>query len=130
MIEQTALEITKWDYQEISVPGVGLEQIISLVSFDVQRKRNSLKKGIAVRFTCHFTFDNKIILECSGEHSYVVDFEDVINKNELIKMIRNSYELFKEKYDFKKLNTILHSQSLQPLNESNINLDAILVMLM
>ena len=81
MIEQTALEVIKWDYQEFSIPNEDMEHIKSLVSLDVQKKRNSQKKGIAVRFTCQFVYENNVILEYSGEHSYVIDFKDVIDEN-------------------------------------------------
>ncbi len=130
MIEQTAFEITTWDYKAFSRPVEETESILNEVSLDVMKKRNSQKKGIAVRFTSHFTFENEKILEFSGEHSYVIDFEDVIDENELIKMIRNSYQMFKEKFDFKKLSTTLQNRSLQSLNENDINMDGILPMLM
>lgn len=130
MIEQTAFEITTWNYKGFSRPIEETEAIPSEVALEVQKKRNSQKKGIAVRFTAQFTFENEVILEFSGEHSYVIDFEDVIDEHELIKMLRNSYQMFKEKFDFKKLTTILLSRSLKPLNESEINLEGIIPMLM
>jgi hypothetical protein len=44
-------------------------------------------------------------------------------------MIRNSYAKFKEKFDLRKLGTVLHDKSLTLLDESNIDLDAILPLL-
>ena len=129
MIEQTALEITTWDYKGFSRPIEETEYIPSEVSLEVMKKRNSQKKGIALRFTTKFTLEKEIILECSGEHSYVIDFEDVIDENELINMIRYSYQNFKEKFDFRKVSTILQNRSLQSLDESEINLDGIIPML-
>ena len=130
MIEQTAMEVVKWDYQESPISNDDMPLITSAVTLDVQKKRNAQKKGIALRFTCQFMLEKEMILEFSGEHSYVIDFEEMIDKNELTKMIRNSYQMFKEKFDFKKLNTSLKNHSLQPLNESDINLDGIIPMLM
>lgn len=130
MIEQTAFEITTWNYKGFSRPIEESESVPSKVELEVQKKRNSQKKGLAVRFTAQFTFEDELILEFSGEHSYVIDFEDVIDEHELIKMLRNSYQMFKEKFDFKKLTTILVNRSLQPLNESEINLAGIIPMLM
>ena len=130
MIEQTAFELTTWDYKEFSRPIKETEDILNEVTFDVQKKRNSQKKGIGVRFTSHFTFENERILAFSGEHSYVIDFEDVIDENEIMKMIRNSYQMFKEKFDFKKLSTTLQNRSLKSLNESEINVNAIIPMLL
>jgi hypothetical protein len=64
-----------------------------------------------------------------GEDSYVIDFTDVIDKNELLTMIRNSFSKFKEKFDLRKSGTILRDRTLAPLDESNIDLDTILPLL-
>lgn len=129
MIEQTDLEVTEWHYHEFTRPIGADEHIPSFISLDVQKKRTTEKKGIACRFTCRFIFENKTILEYIGEDSYVIDLEEVIDKNELIKMIRNSFEKYKEKFEFRKLSTTLQNRSLSPLNESMINLDLIMPLL-
>ena len=129
MIEQTDLEVIEWHYHEFSRPIELEEHIPNSISLDVQKKRTTQKKGIACRFSSRFIFENMTILEYTGEDSYVIDLEDVIDKNELLKMIRNSFEKYKEKFDFRKLSTILHNRSLSPLNESMINLDVILPLL-
>ncbi|MEO6228597.1 MAG: hypothetical protein ABJB11_16460 [Ferruginibacter sp.] len=129
MIEQTALEVTRWHYHDCSRPIGEEEHIASTTSLDVQRKRTSQKKGIACRFTSRFTFEGHTILDYIGEDSYVIDLEEVIDKNELLKMIRNSFEKYKEKFEFRKLSTILQNRSLKPLNESMINVDLILPLL-
>ncbi|HEY5407767.1 MAG TPA: hypothetical protein VIJ92_11795 [Ginsengibacter sp.] len=64
-----------------------------------------------------------------GEDSYVIDFADVIDKNELLVMIRNSYAKFKDKFDLRKLGTILQERTLPTLEETNIDLDAVLPLL-
>ena len=128
MIEQTELVVTKWDYH----PPPNLTEganIQSFSSLDVMRKRASTKKGIACRFSARFVFENKTILDYVAEDSYVIDFEDVIDKNELLRMLRNSFSKFKEKFDLRKLFTVLHNSSIRELDESKMNLDAILPLL-
>jgi hypothetical protein len=44
-------------------------------------------------------------------------------------MIRNAYTKFNEKFDFRKLGTVLADKSLNPLNETVIEIDTILAML-
>lgn len=129
MIEQTELVVTEWNYH----PHVNLNEteakILSFTSLDVMKKRASTKKGIACRFTCHFVIGNENILIYVGEDSYVIDLADIIDKNELLIMIRNSFSKFKEKFDLRKVGTILQDRTLVPLDESDIDLDAILPLL-
>ena len=99
MIEQTELIITEWHYHPPATPIEREENIISFTSLDVMKKRATTKKGIACRFSCRFDFENKTILEYVGEDSYVIDFEDMIDKNELLNMIRNSFSKFKDKFE-------------------------------
>ncbi len=129
MIEQTEMVVTTWHYHPPSKPITDATKIVSLTHFDVMRKRASTKKGIACRFTCQFAIDEDIVLEYVGENSYVIDLEDVIDKNELLRMIRNAFANFKEKFDFRKLGTVLTDQTLNPLNEAVIEIDAILPLL-
>jgi len=128
MIEQTDLVISEWLYTppaDSSDPGGA----ISHISLDVMRKSAPTKKGIACRFTCRFVSGNDTILIYVAEDSYVIDLADVIDRNELLTMIRNSYSKFNEKFNFRKLSTILQNKSLSLLNETNIDLDAILPLL-
>jgi hypothetical protein len=130
MIEQTELVVTKWQYQ----PPVNSiedepEKLLSSISFDVMKKRAATKKGIACRFTVRFEFENKTILEYAGEDSYVIDLQDIIDKSELQRMIRNSYSKFMEKFEFKKFGTILRDKSLLPFDETKYDLDPILELL-
>ena len=69
------------------------------------------------------------VLDYTAAHSYVIDLEDTIDKNELLKMLRNSFTNFNEKFEFRKLGTILYDKKLAPLDETNINLDAIIPLL-
>ena len=130
MIEQTELVITKWQYHpsETSIEE-NPEKLFSTISFEVMKKRAATKKGIACRFTVHFEFENKPLLEYVGEDSYVIDLEDIIDKNELQRMIRNSYSKFKEKFEFKKLGTVLRDKSLMAFDETKYDLDPVLVLL-
>ncbi len=129
MIEQTALIVTEWHYYPPERVIDEKEFIDELTSLDVQKKRAPTKKGIALRFSCRLRFENKIILNYVGEDSYVIDFDEVIDENELLIMIRNSFSKFREKFDVRKLNTVLQNRSLRPLDESMINIEAILPLL-
>jgi hypothetical protein len=130
MIEQTELIVTKWQYHPpVNSIGEQPEKLSSFISFDVMKKRAAAKKGIACRFTIRFVFENETILEYVGEDSYVIDLQDVIDKNELQRMIRNSYSKFKEKFEFKKLGTVLRDKSLLPFDETKYDLDPVLELL-
>lgn len=129
MIEQTEMEVSNWHYHPPTKPITEESKIKSVTNFDVMKKRASTKKGIACRFTCIFRIDGEFVLEYVGENSYVIDFEDVIDKTELLKMIRNAFAKYNEKFDFRKLGTVLSSTTLSPLNEYSIDLDAILPLL-
>jgi len=128
MIEQTDLVVTEWIYYPPANTD-NIDKITSSISLDVMKKRNSIKKGIACRFSCRFMNNDETILNYVGEDSYVIDFADVIDKNELLKMIRNSYSKFKEKFDLRKLSTVLHDRSLNVFDETKIELDPILLLL-
>jgi hypothetical protein len=129
MIEQTELVITSWIYKEPARPLTTDDVVENFISIDVQRKRNSLKKGVAFRFRTLFVFENETILDYSGEDSYVIDFEDVVDKAEVISMVRNTYSKFTEKFDFRKTGTVLQDRSIRYLDESTINFDAIVPLL-
>lgn len=130
MIEQTELIVTKWDYRQ---PSISIEEepekLLSFFSFDVMRKRATTKKGIACRFSIRFVYENETILEYVGEDSYVIDLRDIIDKNELQRMIRNSYSKFNQKFEFKKLATVLRDKSLLPFDETEYDLDPVLHLL-
>ena len=74
-------------------------------------------------------FENETILEYVGEDSYVIDLQDTIDKSELQRMIRNSYSKFNEKFEFKKLATVLRNKSLLPFDETKYELDPVLLLL-
>ena len=130
MIEQTELVVSKWLYRPPagSLEDAG-EQLTSYISLDVMKKRAVTKKGIACRFTCEFVFEKETILEYVAEDSYVIDLPDIIDKNELQTMVRNSYTKFKEKYDFRKMGTVLQDRSLVPFDETRYDLDPVLLLL-
>lgn len=130
MIEQTELIVSKWLYKP---PANNIEenkeQLTSNISLDVMKKRAATKKGIACRFSCAFIFEKELILEYVAEDSYVIDLQDVIDKNELQTMIRNSYTKFKEKFDLRKLSTVLMHKTLLPFDETKYDLDPVLLLL-
>ncbi|MBL0131889.1 MAG: hypothetical protein IPP43_12900 [Chitinophagaceae bacterium] len=130
MIEQTELVVSKWLYRS---PAGSLEEagekLTSYISLDVMKKRAPTKKGIACRFTCEFVFEKETILEYVAEDSYVIDLPDIIDKNELQTMVRNSYTKFKEKFDFRKMGTVLQDKSLVPFDETRYDLDPVLLLL-
>jgi hypothetical protein len=129
MIEQTELVVSEWHYHPPVNSIEALEKISDFTTLDVMKKRAATKKGIACRFSCRFVINNETILEYVAADSYVIDLTDIIDKNELLTMIRNSYSKFKEKFDMRKLGTVLQEKSLRALNESMIDLDAILPLL-
>ncbi|MEO6838388.1 MAG: hypothetical protein ABI185_08355 [Ginsengibacter sp.] len=129
MIEQTELIVTEWHYYPPERVIDEKEFIEEKTFLDVQKKRASTKKGIAFRFSCRFTFENKLILNYVGEDSYVIDFDEVIDEHELLTMLMNSFSKFKDKFDLRKLTTILQNRSLRPFDESNVNIKAILPLL-
>jgi hypothetical protein len=129
MIEQTELVVAEWKYNPPANPSEGDGQVIKYIDFDVMKKRVSTKKGIACRFSCRFDVGTETILSYVGEDSYVIDLDDFIDMNELKTMIRNSYSKFTDKFEFNKLSTVLNNISLPPLDESLINYDVILPLL-
>jgi len=130
MIEQTELIVTKWQYHPpINSIEEDPEKLLSSISFDVMKKRAITKKGIACRFTVRFEFENKTILEYAAEDSYVIDLQDIIDKSELQRMIRNSYSKFNDKFEFKKFGTVLRNKSLLPFDETKYDLDPVLALL-
>ena len=64
-----------------------------------------------------------------AEDSYVIDLQDVIDKSELQRMIRNSYSKFKEKFDLRKLGTVLRNKLLLPFDETKYDLEPVLLLL-
>ena len=129
MIEQTELIVTEWNYHPPANFNDLTDKILNFITLDVMKKRASTKKGIACRFTCHFISGKDNVLTYVGEDSYVIDFADVIDKKELLVMVRNSYAKFKDKFDLRKLGTILQERTLSTLEETNIDLDAVLPLL-
>jgi hypothetical protein len=130
MIEQTELVIRTWIYHPpFNSTEDERKKISGTITLEVMRKRAGTKKGIACRFTTEFVFENEMILEYAAEDSYVIDLQDIIDKNELYTMLRNSYSKCKEKFDFKKLGTELWNESLPPFDENKYELDPVMVLL-
>lgn len=129
MIEQTELIVTNWNYQEPVKTTLQEIKISNTITLDVMKKRAGIKKGIACRFTCRFVTESETILEYVAENSYVIDLQDHIDTTELVRMIDNAYSKFKEKFDLRKFGTVLQNKSLSPLDQSTIDLDAVLPLL-
>jgi hypothetical protein len=129
LIEQTELVVTKWEYKESGRPIEQDDIVENYISIETMKKRAATKKGIAFRFTTIFIFDSETILDYVGEDSYVIDFEEVVDKGEVLRMIRNTFSKFTEKFEFRKIGTALHNRSIRKLDESTIDLDAILPLL-
>ena len=127
-IEQTDLVVNKWEYDpppDSTISG----KIAGSISLEVMKKRNAIKKGIACRFTCEFFFEDKKILQYVAADSYVIDLADKVDRNELHTMLRNSYTKFEEKFDFRKLGTVLHDRPMVPFDEKIYDLDPVLLLL-
>ena len=129
MIEQTEFIVSEWHYHEPDEPITNENDILCRSSLDVMRKRSSTKKGIAFRISSRFMYQKKMILDYAGENSYVIDFDEVIDKRELQKMILNSFTQFNEKFELRRIGTVLEHRSVMPLDESLIDFDAILPLL-
>jgi len=129
MIEQTEMVVIEWHYHQPDQTLMAGKNISTSIRLDVMKKRALDKKGIACRFSSHFDMDDYTILDYVAEDSYVIDLEDKIDKQELLKMIRNSYSKYKEKFDLRRSGTILQHKSLSPLNESIIDTEVILPLL-
>jgi hypothetical protein len=129
MIEQTETVITKWHYTPPETPVAADAAILGFTSLAVMRKRAANKKGIALQLTSNFVYENKTILEIVGEDSYVIDFEDAVDKTELLNMIRNSFAKLEEKFNIRKLGTVVQNRALYPLNENMLDLEPILPLL-
>jgi len=69
-----------------------------------------------------------LILEYVGEDSYVIDLQDVIDKNELYNIIKNSFSKFKDKFDLRKLGTVLQYKTLAAIDEKRYDLDPVLLL--
>lgn len=124
MIEQTSMIVKEWIY----IPPINFadsDKITSNVSLDVMKKSAQTKKGIACKFSCKFLNGNDTVLLYVGEDSYVIDLDDAVDKKEIMNMIRNSYAKFTEIFELRKLGTVLQDKTLLPLDEKNINTDAI-----
>lgn len=128
MIEKTEMIVTKWDFNLLNISN-NLKHLTNNTTMDVMQKRNAIKKGIACRLSCQFVHGEEPILDYVAEHSYVIDFDEIIDKNELIKMLRNSFANFEEKFEFRKLGTILQNEKLRPLDETVLDLDSIFPLL-
>lgn len=129
MIEQTELVVIEWHYHTPVNSIAAAEKISQYTALDVMKKRAANKKGIACRFSSRFVVGKETILEYVTEDTYVIDLADVIDKQELLTMIRNSFSKFKETFDTRKTGTLLQHTSLKPLDESRIDTDAILPLL-
>lgn len=128
MIEQTEMTVTAWNFHLSNISN-NLQGLSNTTTLFIKQKRNSLKKGIACRLSCRFVHGEDPILDYVAEHSYVIDFDEVIDKDELLKMLRNSFADFEEKFEFRKLGTVLQNEHLRPPDESVIDLNSIIPLL-
>jgi len=128
MIEQTALLVDEWIYLPPAASAAD-DIFNSEITFQVQRKRAPTKKGLACRFSCLFVKDKETILSYIAQDSYVIDLEDKIDANEVWTMIKNSYSKYKEKYEFKRLGTVLQNTPLAEFDETKLDIGEILTFL-
>lgn len=130
MIEQTELLVSKWEYDPpLNTLEDTPDKLTSYITLDVMKLRAASKKGIACRFTCEFVFEKRTLLEYVAANTYVIDLPDLIDRNELQTMIRNTYSLFKDKFDIRKLGTALQDKTLLPFDESRYDLEPVLALL-
>ena len=125
MIEQTDLVVDEWIY--IPPPTLdSIDMITSDLTLEVMKKMAPSKKGLACRFTCRFVNGKDPILLYIAQDSYVIDLEDKIDATEIRRMIGNSYSKFKEKYEFRKLGTVLHNTPLKAFDVNSLDISEIL----
>ena len=129
MIEQTELVVTGWEYKEPGRPIEHDDVVEHHISLEAMKKRATTKKGVAFRFRAVFIFQNETVLDYTGEDSYVIDFAEIVDKNEVARMISNTFSKFTEKFELRKIGTALHNRSLRTLDESMIAFDEILPLL-
>ncbi len=129
MIEQTELQVSKWDYVLPKDFNPSEGTIREHTKLDVMRKRAATKKGLACKFTSFFTIGNITILEYSAEHSYVIDLDEVIDRSELVSMIKNTHSQFSERFDLRKLGTALQDSSIREFEEDKYDINEILPLL-
>ena len=129
MIEQTDLVVNELMYTPPVAFNDSTDKITSHLSLEVMKKTAPTKKGLACRFTSKFYTGDHTILLYVAEDSYVIDLADSVDANEIYKMISNSYSKFREKYEFRKLGTILQDTPLNILDESKVNVNAIVPLL-
>ena len=128
MIEQTDLVVDEWIY--IPPPTLdSIDKITSDLTLEVMKKMAPSKKGLACRFTTRFVNGKDLILLYIAQDSYVIDLEDKIDATEIRRMIANSYSKFKEKYEFRKLATVLHNTPINAFDENNLDISEILPLL-
>lgn len=129
MIEQTPIEVTIWTY--IPPPnGVLLEeQLNSHIEMQVMKKRNEAKKGLAIRFICKFKTGQDPLLEYIAGDSYLMDFDDQVDRSELMTMVHNSYQKFCTAFDLRKGTTVLGNKSLLPFNDHDYDWEPVLDLL-
>ena len=128
MIEQTDLVVNEWIY----MPPAGFEsadEINTEITLEVMKKTAPAKKGLACRFTCRFFTGNDTILLYVAQDSYVIDVDDSIKADDVHTMIRNSFSKFKEKYEFRKLGTVLEHTPLNEFDEKKLDIREILALL-
>ena len=128
MIEQTEMVVSKWHFHP-QEKDVEIEFVSNFTTLEVMKKTAPTKKGLACKLSCRFLNRSEPLLDYVGEHSYVIDLEEVVDITELRKMIKNSFSNFTEKFEFRKLGTVVQNCSLFPLDEKSLNLDAILPLL-
>lgn len=129
MIEQTELVVSEWIY----IPPINFSEgegsITSQSTLDVMKKTAPTKKGVAFRFSCKFLYGNDPILLYVGEDSYVIDLIDQVDSAEVLRMLRNSYSKFNEKFELRKIGTVLQDKYLPPFDESRVNINVIVPLL-
>ncbi|HEX6333250.1 MAG TPA: hypothetical protein VFZ78_03425 [Flavisolibacter sp.] len=128
MIEQTELVVDEWIYNPADFQP-GASPVDSHLELEVMRKSAPTKKGLACRFTCRFVSGGHTLLLYVAQDSYVIDLTDRIDRDEVQRMIKNTYDKFREKYDFRKLGTVLNDVPMKEFDEKSMDVHDIVHML-
>jgi hypothetical protein len=124
MTEQTEMVVDEWIYIPPATE-VPADKIKSNIELEVMRKDAPTKKGLACRFTCRFLHGEEALLLYVAQDSYVIDLDDKIEPIEVHRMIRNSFSKFNEKYEFRKLGTVLQNIPLPVFDERTLDINDI-----
>lgn len=120
MISSTPLHVIHWDYTPLSRTMM-LEDSYSMTPLKAIGKSNTDKKSIGFRFHHRRFKDNIVMFSYIGEVTYIIDKEDIINSEEMIKMFMSAYYKYRDYFEKRASGTPLQLSPLKLWDESKID---------